>query len=47
MRYAIRDKARGYGVFDERFATRAEAEASLWRYAHWGEELVIVEVTWD
>ena len=47
MRYAIRDKARGYGVFDERFATRAEAEASLWRYAHWGGELVIVEVTWD
>ena len=44
MKYAIRDKTRGYGVFDERFATRAEAEANLWRYAPFGGELVIVEL---
>ena len=43
MNYAIRDKTRGYGVFDERFATRAKAEASLWRYAHLGGELVVFE----
>ena len=41
MNYIIRDKARGYGVIDERYATRAEAEANLWRYAHLGGELVI------
>tara|TARA_R110002072_G_scaffold236182_1_gene393851 strand:+ start:1300 stop:1455 length:156 start_codon:yes stop_codon:yes gene_type:complete len=43
MKYLIRDKARGYGVFDERYATRAEAEANLWRYAHLGGELIIEE----
>ena len=44
MRYFIRDKARGYGVFDQSYATRAEAEANIWRYAHLGGELIIVEM---
>ena len=41
MKYVIRDKAGGYGVFDERYATRAEAEANLWKYAHHGGELIV------
>lgn len=43
MRYLIRDKNRSYGVFDERYATRAEAEENLWR--HSGGDLVIEEDT--
>tara|TARA_R110000744_G_scaffold284052_1_gene395404 strand:+ start:127 stop:267 length:141 start_codon:yes stop_codon:yes gene_type:complete len=44
MNYAIRDKARSYGVFDERYATRAEAEANLWRYASHGGQLVVEQL---
>ena len=42
MRYIIRDKSRGYGVFDERYATRKEAEADLWRhFLNKGGDLVV------
>ena len=41
MRYLIRDKRRGYGVFDQRYASRAEAEADMWRLQ--GGELVVEE----
>jgi|11BtaG_2_1085332.scaffolds.fasta_scaffold10446_7 hypothetical protein len=42
MRYIIRDKSRGYGVFDERYVTRKEAEADLWRhFLNKGGDLVV------
>lgn len=43
MRYLIRDKSRGYGVFDQRYPTRAEAEANMWKLS--GGELVVEEDT--
>lgn len=45
MRYLIRDKSRGYGVSDQRYPTRAEAEANMWKLSGAGGELVVEEDT--
>jgi hypothetical protein len=42
--FIIRVKCSGYGVFDEIYQTREQAESNLWRFAHTGGELVVEEV---
>ena len=42
--FIIRDKSRGYGVFDGIYQTREQAKSNLWRFAHIGGELVVEEV---
>ena len=46
MRYIIRDKSRAYGVIDEIYHSRREAEANLWRHFLFGGygDLVVEEV---
>ena len=46
MRYIIRDKSRAYGVIDEIYLSRQEAEANLWRHFLFGGygDLVVEKV---
>lgn len=44
MKYVIRDKASGNEVFPKRYATQAEAEASLREFLC-SDELIVVDTT--